>query len=196
MWILKRGLVELSLSWPPPPPSLPRPLLLLKSRFTPVTSPLEHSQVLTTSTTSILSSPTSPLQQDAILAARAAFHQLPNGHVLFQQCLASPSPIRDVIDALEKRQAAQKSKKHSRFLTKFQQYTQWLSNFSRVIDVVVQTNAGIGCPIWAPIKFVLEVVPLGSPQALLTSHSYHNTTLKWLGSSRISLTFSSQDSHA
>jgi hypothetical protein len=28
---------------------------------------------------------------------------------------------------------------------------------SDAIDIVVQTQAGVGCPLWAPIKFVLKV---------------------------------------
>jgi hypothetical protein len=42
-------------------------------------------------------------------------------------------------------------------IKKFEQYTTWLQNFSGVVDVVAQTQAGIGCPVWAPVKFVLEV---------------------------------------
>lgn len=114
----------------------------------------------TANNSGLSSNPPSALQRDAIAAAQAAFSQLPNGDALFRQCLASPSPVRDVVKALEQKQAGQKSKKHSKFLVKFQQYTQWMQNFSTVIDVVVQTNAGIGCPVWGPIKFLLEVIPL------------------------------------
>lgn len=42
-------------------------------------------------------------------------------------------------------------------LDAFQRYTAWLRNFSSVVDVVVQTEAGVGCPVWAPIKFVLQI---------------------------------------
>ena len=34
---------------------------------------------------------------------------------------------------------------------------------SDAVDVVVQTQAGIGCPLWAPIKFVLKVGYLFPP---------------------------------
>ena len=48
-------------------------------------------------------------------------------------------------------------KKSSAVAQKFEKYTMWLQNFSGVIDVVAQTQAGIGCPVWAPVKFVLQV---------------------------------------
>ncbi len=48
-----------------------------------------------------------------------------------------------------------------RFLSKLEKYTTWLQNMSAVVDVAVQTQAGFGCPLWAPIKFILKVnVPL------------------------------------
>jgi hypothetical protein len=34
---------------------------------------------------------------------------------------------------------------------------------SDAVDIVVQTQAGIGCPLWAPIKFVLKVGYLFTP---------------------------------
>ena len=50
-----------------------------------------------------------------------------------------------------------KKKRFTKLLDGFQKHTLWLQNMGSVVDVVVQTQAGIGCPVWAPIKFVLKV---------------------------------------
>jgi hypothetical protein len=62
-----------------------------------------------------------------------------------------------MVKALKSKYDSHRRRKRFALAQKFEQYTQWLQNFSGVVDVVVQTQAGIGCPIWAPVKFVLQV---------------------------------------
>lgn len=67
----------------------------------------------------------------------------------------------EVLNTVEQKRQSQKKKKSTKFLSKLQKYTTWLQNMSAVVDVAVQTQAGVGCPLWAPIKFILKVnIPL------------------------------------
>ncbi len=88
-------------------------------------------------------------------SCHAVFSQFPQGDHLFQQCLQSPDPVADILQALSRDHESHQSKRTERCLRQFQRLTQWLQDFSGVIDVLVATHAGIGCPIWVPVKFVL-----------------------------------------
>jgi hypothetical protein len=85
-----------------------------------------------------------------------AIAKLPNGDVLFQKCISSNDGIDTLANELKSRCAAH-DKKRPKVLKQFEKSSAWLRNFSDVVDVVVQTQAGIGCPVWAPIKLVLMV---------------------------------------
>lgn len=61
------------------------------------------------------------------------------------------------LNIVEQKRQSQKKKKSTKFLSKLQKYSTWLQNISAVVDVAVQTQAGFGCPLWAPIKFILKV---------------------------------------
>ena len=63
----------------------------------------------------------------------------------------------EVLNIVEQKRQHQQKKKSTRLLLKLQKYTTWLQNISAVVDVAVQTQAGFGCPLWAPIKFILKV---------------------------------------
>ena len=63
----------------------------------------------------------------------------------------------EVVESVLQKCQSHRKKKSSRFLQKFQSYTLWLQNMGSVVDVAVQAQAGIGCPVWAPIKLVLKV---------------------------------------
>jgi len=97
------------------------------------------------------------LQLQAIERARESFARLPKDHAIFIQCLQGNETISDVLTAVSRRHQSYSRKKSSRALQNFQQYTTWLRSMSDAVDIVVQTQAGIGCPLWAPIKFVLKV---------------------------------------
>ncbi|CZR62960.1 uncharacterized protein PAC_12857 [Phialocephala subalpina] len=96
----------------------------------------------------------SSLQQQAIEKARSSFSHLPKEDAIFQQCINRADSIPDVIKSVIRTSRSYKRRKSTRLLRKFEQHTQFLQNASDIIDVVVQTQAGIGCPLWAPIKFV------------------------------------------
>jgi hypothetical protein len=86
-----------------------------------------------------------------------AFLRLPSKGAFFQQCISDTDSIPDVVKSIAEKYRAHRNKKSSQLFQGFQKYTQWLHNISEVIDIAVQTQAGIGCPVWSPIKFVLKV---------------------------------------
>jgi hypothetical protein len=96
------------------------------------------------------------LQQKAIENARSAIAKLPYGDALFENCIKSKDGVGELSSALKDRCAAH-DKKRLRIVRQFEKSTAWLRNFSAVVDIVMQTQAGIGCPVWAPIKLVLMV---------------------------------------
>ncbi|KAI9856968.1 MAG: hypothetical protein M1813_008684 [Trichoglossum hirsutum] len=99
----------------------------------------------------------SSLQKEAIENARLVFSRLPSGDATFRQCIDQADTILDVVKTVTQKCQSHRRKKLTRLLEGFQRYSLWLQNMSGVVDVVVQTQAGIGCPVWAPIKFVLQV---------------------------------------
>ncbi|KAL9102265.1 MAG: hypothetical protein Q9163_002575, partial [Psora crenata] len=99
----------------------------------------------------------SELQKQAIENAKTAYSRLPHGDAVFQQCVEGKETLADVLTAVEQRCQSHRNKKSTRFLDKLEKYTSWLHNISGVVDVAVQTQAGIACPLWAPIKLVLKV---------------------------------------
>ncbi len=99
----------------------------------------------------------SALQRRAVENARLAFSRLPGGDATFRWCVGHPNTVADVVKEVTQRYQFYKEKRSTRLLERFQQHTLWLQNISGVVDIAVQTQAGIGCPLWAPIKFVLIV---------------------------------------
>ncbi|PMD64205.1 uncharacterized protein K444DRAFT_506864, partial [Hyaloscypha bicolor E] len=97
------------------------------------------------------------LQKQAIEKARSSFSRLPTEDVIFQQCINQADTIPDVVKSVIQTSHSYKSRRSTGLLRKFEQHTQFLQNVSDIVDIVVQTQAGIGCPLWAPIKFVLKV---------------------------------------
>ena len=99
----------------------------------------------------------SSLQKQAIDKARCAFSQLPHGDQVFQACINQAQTIPEIVESLAQQHQSYKRKWPTILLEKFQRHTLWLQNMSGAVDVVVQANAGIGCPLWAPIKYILLV---------------------------------------
>ena len=105
----------------------------------------------------ILINSSSALQRQAIDNARSAFAQLPHGDQVFQACVNQARAIPEVVESLAQQHRCCKRKRFTRLLEKFQRHSLWLENMAGVVDVVVQANLGIGCPLWAPVKYVLLV---------------------------------------
>jgi ferritin len=97
------------------------------------------------------------LQKQAIENARAAFSRLPSKDAFFQQCIDEADSIPEVVRSLAQSYRAPKDEKSTQLLQTFQLYKLWLHDVSEVVDIAVQTQAGIRCPLWAPINFVLKV---------------------------------------
>jgi len=98
------------------------------------------------------------LLKQAVDKARAVYSLLSNGDAIFQQCITQDESISDILESVTRNHRSYKEKRSTKFLDAFQKHTLFLQNMSDVIDVVVQTEAGIGCPLWAPIKFILKVI--------------------------------------
>ena len=97
------------------------------------------------------------LQRQAIENARSAFARLPNGDEAFRRCVSQEDTVAEIVKKITQSYQSHRDKRSVRLLQRLQQHTLWLQNFSGVVDVAVQTHAGIGCPLWAPVKFVLQV---------------------------------------
>jgi len=99
------------------------------------------------------------VQQQAIKRAKVSFKKLPDENPVFQQYAGSKDGVKELVDTLAANYSAH-DKRRSRIIDKFQRYSAFLQNFGDVIDIAVQTQAGIACPVWAPVKFVLNVCSL------------------------------------
>ncbi|MCJ1476865.1 hypothetical protein MMC13_005534 [Lambiella insularis] len=99
----------------------------------------------------------SALQKQAIDKAKLAYSRLPHGDAIFRQCVKGKKTPAEVLSTVEQKCQSYKKKRSIRFLEKVQKHTAWLQNIGDVVDVAVQSQAGIGCPLWAPIKLVLKI---------------------------------------
>ena len=99
----------------------------------------------------------STLQREAIANAQSANSRLPHNDSIFQQCVQGKETLAEVLHTVGQQLQTHKRKKSSRFLEKLQKHTVWLQNMSSAVDIVVQTHAGVACPVWAPVKFILKV---------------------------------------
>lgn len=99
----------------------------------------------------------SSLQKQAIEKARSSLSHLPTEDAIFQQCVNQADSIPDVVKSVIQTSHSYKRRLSTDLLRKFERHTQFLQNASDIVNIVVQTQAGIGCPLWAPIKFVLKV---------------------------------------
>jgi len=101
-----------------------------------------------------------PTQKAAIDRAKAALARLPQEDASFQECIVNQETIHNVLELLCKDSGLYKRKRSTRLLNSFKHHTEWMMNISSAVDIAVQTSAGIACPVWAPIKFVLKVCPI------------------------------------
>ena len=98
----------------------------------------------------------SPLEAEALqlIAARTAKLQK---HKEFQHVCDSSSTLNDIIRLINDIRHSKSNRRRNKVADKFDQCCDWLHQISGVIDVIVQTEATIGSPIWAPIKLVALV---------------------------------------
>lgn len=93
----------------------------------------------------------------AIKRARAALSDLTLRDSLFRKCQADEITLDNVLETLRQKSKSHKRKKLTRCLDTLHGCTAWMLNIASSIDVVVNASAGIACPAWAPIKFLLLV---------------------------------------
>ena len=96
------------------------------------------------------------LQQQAVQRVRSRFGELKEEDTLFTEAQNQQDAVAQILKAMKNKYDHRRSKRRG-LVEKFERYTQWLQNFSEIVDTLVQTQAGIGCPVWAPIKLVLQV---------------------------------------
>ncbi|KAL0634818.1 hypothetical protein Q9L58_006251 [Maublancomyces gigas] len=77
-----------------------------------------------------------------------------------KELLRNGSSPDDILHLLQKAGIS----KHSRFSRFSERFAKPLYQFQGVFEVMSSTNAGIGAPIWAPIKLVLQMVKLTSDE--------------------------------
>jgi len=97
------------------------------------------------------------LKQQAIDRAQIGFSLLPRHQKAFQECIDSSQSLVDVVRSAVSAHQEYKSRRSTRILDAFQKHSLWLQNMSSAVDVAVQVQAGIACPVWAPLKFLLQV---------------------------------------
>jgi hypothetical protein len=115
-----------------------------------------------------MASAITPAQHNAMNRAKAAFARLPQENTTFQECIVSHETVHKVLENICADGRIYKRKRSTRLLESFERHTSWMMNISGAVDVAVQTSAGIACPMWAPIKFVLKVCSI--PLAYLVDH--------------------------
>lgn len=98
----------------------------------------------------------SSLQHQVVLNAKAAISSLDDGSHIFRECLESTEPLPILVQSLLKTGSKYADSRSTRILGRFQKHSLWLQNMAPAIDVVVNVQAGIAAPIWAPIRYVLK----------------------------------------
>ena len=102
------------------------------------------------------------LQQQAVQRVRSTFGELKKGDALFAQAQDQQDAVSEILKVVKEKYDRRRSKRRA-LVEKFERYIQWLQNFSEIVDTLAQTQAGIGCPVWAPIKVILQVSLSSAP---------------------------------
>ncbi|PTB75636.1 hypothetical protein M440DRAFT_1357020 [Trichoderma longibrachiatum ATCC 18648] len=100
--------------------------------------------------------PMSP-EQKAITEAKSLFLQLNGGGQLFKDCVSQATSVSHLVQYVEDENRKHARKSSSRLLEKFQRNTEGLQSLSSVIELAVQAKADCLCPLWAPVKFILQI---------------------------------------
>ncbi|PVI02696.1 hypothetical protein DM02DRAFT_653358 [Periconia macrospinosa] len=93
--------------------------------------------------------PTTDLWQEAVKKYTYSF---PEKH---QKAFKTPSTVEQCMQILESKSSRKKG--YTRFLQVLNPLIDPLKRIERSIDVVVQTSAGIGSPIWGPLRLAITV---------------------------------------
>ena len=108
-------------------------------------------------TSNIASANAQTLQQLAFATARArvACNHFRSEEAFLSQIRSQDDAIAEIIRLLKERYDSHRSKRYS-IAEKFRQHTEWLQNFSGVMDIFTQALGSIAMSVWAPVKFVLQ----------------------------------------
>ncbi|KAL6867051.1 hypothetical protein J3F83DRAFT_739828 [Trichoderma novae-zelandiae] len=100
--------------------------------------------------------PMSP-EQRAIADAKSLFLQLNSGDQLFKSCVSQATSVSHLVQYVDEENRKHERKASSKLLDKFQRNTEGLQSLSSVIELAVQAKADCLCPLWAPVKFILQI---------------------------------------
>lgn len=96
-------------------------------------------------------------EQIVITEAKSLFLQLSSGGQLFKDCVSQARSVSHLVQYVEGENRKYKRKSSTRLLETFQKNTEGLQSLSSVIELAVQAKADCLCPLWAPVKFILQV---------------------------------------
>ncbi|KAL7943569.1 hypothetical protein V8C42DRAFT_110893 [Trichoderma barbatum] len=96
-------------------------------------------------------------EQKAIINAQSLFSQLNGGDQLFQSCVNQTTSISQLVQFVDEEHRKHKNKASSKLLEQFQRNTEGLQSLSSIIELAVQIKADCFCPLWAPVKFILQI---------------------------------------
>ena len=99
------------------------------------------------------------LQQQAVERACSTFGTLAGENALFAQVKTQGDAVAEMLKILKLKYECHRNKRRT-IVERFEKYTQWMQNLTGVFETLAQTQAGIACPIWAPVKLVLQVFHL------------------------------------
>ncbi|KKP03085.1 hypothetical protein THAR02_04801 [Trichoderma harzianum] len=96
-------------------------------------------------------------EQKAITNAKSLFAQLNDGDQLFQSCVSQTTSISQLVQYVDEEQRKHKNKASSKLLAQFQRNTDGLQSLSSITELAVQVKADCFCPLWAPVKLILQM---------------------------------------
>lgn len=91
-----------------------------------------------------------------------------------REAFVAPTTAADCMDIIAK---SQRRRSFTRVLEKMKPLLEPLRRFESVIDVVIQTNGGIGSPIWGPLRLAVMVIPICSLHPLVVSQLFYSYRL-------------------
>lgn len=98
----------------------------------------------------------STLEAEALEAVSLTMTKLQKRKKFLQES-KDATGLDDVINLVQEIHGSKSGRRRHRAVEKFGKCCDWLHQLSGVIDVVVQTEASIGSPIWVPIKLIVQV---------------------------------------
>lgn len=75
----------------------------------------------------------------------------------FEEACRSPCSLQELLNALREIRQKNLQRWSSRVMRTLETVLEPLHNIAPSFDVMAQTNSGLLCPIWGPIRFIMLV---------------------------------------